>query len=166
VQRLTTILVALAAVAFAGLGAAHAQAVGTYSGTQINDQTISFTVATDADTGNPEVTAVNFGVTATCSDGSTLNTGFGTGASQDIVGDKATVTLSDFDLYYVLSIKFAGSSASGTLTVDLPAFASVASGPPKKAIFCQAGKQTFTATLGGGSDAKAAVTVLPKAYVY
>jgi hypothetical protein len=146
-MRKLGVIIGLCAVTALTAGTARAQAVGSYAGTQQNGQDINFTVTTDTNTGNPEITAVGFGIAATCTNGSTVNTGLGTGASTDIVDGKATIKFDNYEYYFVLAVKFgAGNTATGSLTVDLAALVA-SSGPPKKAVLCRTGKQSFTASL-------------------
>lgn len=149
-----------------GIQCAGAQSVGSYAGTQANGQSINFTVSTNSTNGNPEITSVGFGIVATCSNGSTITTGIGTGASTDVVNGKATVTLSAYNIYYVLSLRFlASNSATGAITAEIPALAS-SLGAPKKALLCKTGKQTLSATLGGSGSGIVTHAAPPRALVY
>ncbi len=148
-SRITAIVVVAAAASTAIHHPAHAQTAGTYSGTQANGANLSVTVGMDPNNGALAITALNVGIIGDCNPGTTtVNTSWGLGLNQDLTGRSAKVVYSFNYLYTEVSLKFSGSSVTGTVTSYTPIFASVDSGRPKKAVFCTSPKQSFTATLG------------------
>jgi hypothetical protein len=141
----------LATLAIALAGPAAAQVVGTYTGTQANGQGISITVGTDTNTNSLAITNVGLGFTGTCRPGgSTFNTGWGLGGTQDFTGNTVDYLYSFGYFYTTGKFTFHNSSntVTGYITSVTPTFAPVNSGAPTKSVFCVAGRQTFTATLG------------------
>ncbi len=107
-------------------------------------------MTTDAITSKPEITALGLGIVGSCTGNTTIDTGVGVGASQDVVGKKAKVVFDGDQFYFTMSVAFdtAHDTASGTVTTYAAIFVPPASGHPTKAAFCHTGAQTFTATLG------------------
>ncbi len=142
----------LIAIGAPGFGsAALAQQVGNYAGTAEDGNAVTFSVGIDDATGNFEITNVGFNFTATCQ--KTLAPyGGGVGANfsgtADVIGGKASHTISFDSLYVPMSFVFHGSNpAKGKIYVSVPAF--VPGTPPKNAQLCVSKNQSFTATFSG-----------------
>jgi hypothetical protein len=148
---ITQFRTACAAVGLAALmaGPAAAQVAGVYSGNSADGNGLSFTVATDSNTGALAVTSALVFFTAPCK-GSTfvLNTGWGWGPTSDIADHKVTSVTDGTYFNITFSLKFAadGQSATGTIVSVSPALDNSA-GPAKKALFCTSPKQTLSLAL-------------------
>ena len=146
--------------------AASAQQAGVYSGTAKDGSNISFTIGTDASTGNLQVTAVGIGLIDTCTPGAfTYNTGWGLGGDgTDLTGNTGTYNFSYGYLYVTATLKFVGKVLIGTVANATPTLIEPASGEPKKAAYCSGKQQTFKATLQTGTAA--AAVAMPRALFY
>ena len=141
-----------AAAAFAATlaGPAAAQVAGTYSGTSADGNGISFTVATDPNTGALAVTGASVGFSAPCKGnvGVTLNTGWGYGLLADISnGQVSNVSQSTyFDIAFNLTFSSDGQSATGQIETVSPDLYYVGD-KAKKALLCTSKKQAMTLSL-------------------
>jgi hypothetical protein len=125
-----------------------AQVAGTYAGTSQDGSGVTFTVGIDPNTNVLAITGASIGFSDTCSDGSTLTTGWGYSPLQDIVNRKVTNTTVDPYFVITFNLTFAknGQSATGNITTFSPTL--TPSGPkPKKALFCMAASQPMGVTL-------------------
>ena len=127
---------------------AWAQQVGTYNGTTADGNSVSFTVGVDPSNGDFEITGATIFFTATCQvTGDMVNTGWGFGMGQDIVGGTAPFQSGDeyFDIYSPANIVFHGTqTVTGHLVSRTAVFRSGT--PPTQAEFCISPSQAFTAT--------------------
>ncbi len=127
---------------------AASQVVGNYSGATADGNPVYFVVGTDPETGNLAVTGYNFRFSGLCSDGSTLNNGFGIGGGADIINKKTSFILAEFLLTNRFNLRFSadGSSATGRMASVVPSLSPV--GPrPKKALICRSPAQTLNVKL-------------------
>jgi hypothetical protein len=140
--------VAAAAAAAIALPAA-AQVVGNYFGTTADGNSISFTVATDENTGLLTIVQGGISFSALCNDGSTFNSGWGYGVdAPDIVNRKVKYVQTYPYFVFTADVKFSadGQSATGTFMSVSPELAP--SGPkPKRALFCTSASQSFGVSL-------------------
>jgi len=139
---------AVAALGACAISPAAAQVAGTYSGSTADGHSVTFTVSTDAGTGKLAVTGASVGFSDLCSNGSTLNSGWGYGLTQDIKKGAVSNTTSDpyFTIAFSLAFSGDGQSATGTVSSIGPTLSPV--GPkPKKALFCQSPSQSMSVTL-------------------
>ncbi len=144
-------IVAASGVALAFAGAAQAQALGNYSGTQANGAGISMTVATDTTTGSPEITGFGVSITGNCRPSGSINTGWGIGPNVDFAHGKARFVFGNGYPYLFLNVVLSVDSSNnvtGTIVESTPSFAAYTKFP-KKAIFCSVPKQSFTMTYQG-----------------
>jgi hypothetical protein len=142
---------ALAALGAVAISSAAAQVAGTYSGTTANGNAVSFTVATDSGTGDLAVTGASVDFSDLCTGGSTLNSGWGYGLTQDIKRMKVTNTTATpyFTIKFNLVFAADGQSATGMVSSIGPTLAPV--GPkPRKALFCKSASQSMNVTLQSG----------------
>lgn len=144
-------VVPVAAAALAGALAlpAAAQVAGTYAGTTADGNPLSFTVATDVNTGLLTVTEGGLSFSALCNDGSTFNTGWGYFVTApDIVNRKVSYVQTFPYFVFTVSLKFSmdGQSATGTVMSVSPEL-SPAGPKPKKALFCTSASQSFGVSL-------------------
>jgi hypothetical protein len=143
---------AIAALVAANATPAAAQLAGTYSGTSLNGDYVSFTVATDTGTGKLAVMSANISFSALCGNGSTLNTAWGYGMTQDIVKHRVkNITAGPyFTITFNLDFAAGGQSATGQVTSISPTLTPV--GPaPKHALFCRSPSQTMSVTYQGAA---------------
>src|ERR1700722_13537921 len=100
--------------------AAHAQQVGTYSGTTADGDPISITVGIDPNNSSFQVQGMNVDFSAPCKGagaGYTLNTAWGFGVAQDIVRGRARV-LADDNYFNIQAVLTFPDSADITGTID------------------------------------------------
>jgi hypothetical protein len=134
------------AAAFAMPAAAQLQ--GTYNGTSADGQSVSFTVGTDPNTSEPEITGATVWFLAPCKNSTySLGEGEGWGPDADIANRKVSATFSVPGFYNVFSLKFAsdGQTATGTVESIAP-YLNPANSPPKNSLFCESPKQTMSVT--------------------
>jgi hypothetical protein len=143
-----TLSLAIAAQAMAGATPAAAQVAGVYSGTSLDGDGVSFTVATDTGTGKLAVTGAGIGFSALCSRGGTLNTGWGYGLTQDITNRRVSNTTSGpyFTIIFSLLFSADGQSATGRVSTVSPTLDPVGA-KPTRALFCRSKSQTLSVTL-------------------
>jgi hypothetical protein len=147
-KRLMSVPLALAGVFACAISPAAAQVAGTYSGTTADGNGVSFTVATDPNTGLLAVTGAGIGFSDMCRDGSTLNTGWGYGLNQDIVARKVSNTTAGSYFTITFNLTFApnGQSATGRIASFSPTLNPV--GPhPTSALYCKSPMQSMSVTL-------------------
>ena len=147
-NRLILAPLALAGVCACAISPAAAQVAGTYSGTTADGNGVSFTVATDPNTGVLAVTGATVFFSDMCRDGSTLNTGWGYGLNQDIVARKVSNTTagSYFTITFNLNFAANGQSATGRVASFSPSLNPV--GPhPTSALYCKSAMQSMSVTL-------------------
>lgn len=143
----------LAAVLVAALATpAAAQVAGTYSGTSADGNGVSFTLATDPNTGNLQITGAGVGFTAPCKKSTyVLNTGWGWNPGTEITG-KTVTSVNDgnyFDITFKLKFSADNQSATGTIATVSPALNNAVE-PARKALFCASPKQALSVTLQAG----------------
>jgi hypothetical protein len=144
----TALPIAIAALMVAGVGPAAAQVAGVYSGTSMDGNGITLDVSTDTGTGLLAVTGASIGFSALCSDGSTLNSGWGYGLTQDILNRKVKNTTAGYYFTITFDVTFSrdGQSATGTISTVSPTLSPVGA-KPKKALFCTSASQPLGLTL-------------------
>jgi hypothetical protein len=147
-NRLIFVPLALAGVCACAFSPAAAQVAGAYAGTTADGNGVSFTVATDPDTGVLAVTGAGVGFSDLCRDGSTLNEGWGYGLMQDISARKvANITAGPyFTISFNMTFSGNGQTATGRITSYSPSLSPI--GPsPTKALWCKSLNQGMTLTL-------------------
>lgn len=156
---LTKILGGIAACTAVALlpGSATAQTPGKYVGTTADKQTITWTVAKDAASGKLYISSLSYNIATKCQPGnSTFNTGWGVGADakgRTIAAGKAAYLYAFGYLYVTANLVFSGNTVTGAIASETPTFAPIASGAPRKSVFCRSLKQNFTASFTTAADA-------------
>ncbi len=158
---------AAVAALLAGTIAAHAQHVGTYTGTAHDGSTVFVTVGKDPNNGNFELKSLTFGVSTTCL--KTLEhisfVGVSLGDGFDVVDQRASYVSQNFSATdLAATMLFHGTTQlQGTVGLTFaaidPAFGH--NTLTKKVQACFAPKQTFAATRS--SDVPAAPALPPPA---
>lgn len=135
-------------------GAAHAQALGNYSGTLANGASISMTLTADPTTGAPQVTSMGISIQGNCKPSGTVNEGWGWNPGVDFIKGKLSYsTDTGYAYFYVkLTGTASGSTISGTISESTPIFAPWTK-QPKSALFCSSGPQAYTLTYQGTTAA-------------
>jgi hypothetical protein len=133
-----------------------AQVAGTYSGTSVDGNGLTFVVGTDPNTGDLAVTSATIFFSAPCKGSSyVLNTGWGFGLNSDIAAN-GKVTITSNGNYYAFDVHLDfssdGQSATGTVVSVSPTLDPV--GPrPTHALICTSPKQALALALQASSDA-------------
>jgi len=159
------IILAAAAIAFSNPAAA--QVAGTYAGTSADGSGIMLAVSTDTATGKLAVTSASIGFMTTCSDGSTYNSGWGFGPTNDIVKHKvkSVNTNAYFTIIFDLTFATDGQSATGTISTVTPNLAPI--GPkPTKAVVCKSPSQALNLTLQPAAIATHPAAPAATAYLF
>lgn len=151
-------------VALIAASNAHAQQIGTYTGTTKDGSSVTITVAQDPNNANLEVKVVGFGISMLCQKSKeTLNyIGIGLSDGADIIDKKLSYASSDFfDIDLVTTMTFKGNSVKGKVGGNLSAF-NPANGHTtltKSVQACVSPNQAFTATLSDMAIAHPATPV-------
>ena len=144
-MRISTAALVAATLAVAA-PAARAQVIGNYVGTLPDGNGITITVADDGSgTGALAVTALSYGLSTTCNDGSSFGTGWGLGFSAEIINNVAKETFIDPYIDSKFTLRFSGQTLTGQIISATPEMYQPNSFPTKS-LLCEEASQNFTAT--------------------
>jgi hypothetical protein len=144
--------------ALAAGSAAHAQQIGTYTGTTEDGSSVTITVAQDPNNANLEIKVLAFGISALCEKSKeTLNyIGIGFNDGYDIIGGNFSYASSGFfDIDLVTAMTFHGTrSVKGKVGVNFAAFNPAIGHQTltNKVQVCVSPKQPFSATFSGAES--------------